>query len=407
MFLHKVENDYFDVLTKKYIHPEQLTEKSRYSLSGDSVYVLDTIRNKINEKEMYVVLTITTSCNLACAYCFENGTIRHAINEKTLSEVIHNIEKYIIENGIKKLHCTLFGGEPLLEEQLVAKFTTVLHEFCKDNEILLTISMTTNGLIANKSLLEKLYQNSLTCVQVTFDGPKEMNNRRRRSRNISVKDPYTTILKNLNTFLSIFDTVNIKYNFDKQNLDEFDIFLNDLSEVVQSQYIGKIVILVEAIQGTHNSHYSYNYRNTDEELAKAYITIISKLVDANIKYRSKIFNTPCMATAPNSFLIDPDGNCSCCISNFQKNELFIGNFSQVTRSRSLSTRTELNRLDLLRSHCRNCDFLAGCWGGCLYELSVNGKECTKNVNCRKNFFEKAVDLFYHEIYLKKGVDKID
>ena len=27
MFLHKVENDYFDVLTKKYIHPEQLTEK--------------------------------------------------------------------------------------------------------------------------------------------------------------------------------------------------------------------------------------------------------------------------------------------------------------------------------------------------------------------------------------------
>ena len=53
MFLHKVENDYFDVLTKKYIHPEQLTEKSRYSLSGDSVYVLDTIRNKINEKEMY------------------------------------------------------------------------------------------------------------------------------------------------------------------------------------------------------------------------------------------------------------------------------------------------------------------------------------------------------------------
>ena len=114
-----------------------------------------------------------------------------------------------------------------------------------------------------------------------------------------------------------------------------------------------------------------------------------------------------MATAPNSFLIDPDGNCSCCISNFQKNELFIGNFSQVTRSRSLSTRTELNRLDLLRSHCRNCDFLAGCWGGCLYELSVNGKECTKNVNCRKNFFEKAVDLFYHEIYLKKGVDKID
>lgn len=297
MFLHKVENDYFDVLTKKYIHPEQLTEKSRYSLSGDSVYVLDTIRNKINEKEMYVVLTITTSCNLACAYCFENGTIRHPINEKTLSEVIHNIEKYIIENGIKKLHCTLFGGEPLLEEQLVAKFTTVLHEFCKDNEILLTISMTTNGLIANKSLLEKLYQNSLTCVQVTFDGPKEMNNRRRRSRNISVKDPYTTILKNLNTFLSIFDTVNIKYNFDKQNLDEFDIFLNDLLEVVQPQYIGKIVILVEAIQGTHNSHYSYNYRNTDEELAKAYITIISKLVDANIKYRSKIFNTPCMATS--------------------------------------------------------------------------------------------------------------
>lgn len=408
MFLYKVGNDYFDVLTKTYISTEELAQKRRYSFVGNQINVLDDIRRAKSFNEMYVVLTITTACNLACAYCFENGTQRHSMSKAVMLSTLDDIKSYASKNKIKKLYCTLFGGEPLLEQAMVDYVTTELHEFCQNNGIALTVSMTTNGLIVNESLFETLHNHSLKTIQITFDGSKEMNNARRKSRFQDIKDPYTTILDNLNVFVRIFDNINIKYNFDKQNISDFEHFLDDLTRVVvDPKDLQKIVILVEPIQGTHHAQYAYNYQNTDKELAVAYIKIISKLIEANINYRSKVFNTPCMATSPNSFLIDPDGNCSCCISNFEQNELSMGKFSDVTYESSVEARNIWNRLDILNKHCKDCEFLAGCWGGCLYDLSVNGHDCRQTVNCRKNFFENVVQLFYKELYLKKGVKRID
>lgn len=407
MFLYQVGNGYFDTLAKTYISGRELEQKKRYLLDGNQIEILDNFRNTVGKDEMYVVLTMTTLCNLSCEYCFENTTIRHSMTYDTVKEVLENIKSYIKENNITRLNCNLFGGEPLLEEKLVSYVSSELYAFCILENVDLNISMTTNGLICNKALLEYLYKHSVKTVQITFDGPKEINNSRRRATSLVSEDPYTTIFENLNTFLSIFDRVNIKYNFDKQNYMMFDIFLSDLLKNVDKLNLNKIVILVEAIQETHQSNYAYHYKNTDRELALAYISILSKLIDLKIKYKSKIFNTPCMATAPNSFLIDPDGKASCCISNFKDNELSLGKFSNMTRATSIEAREKLSRKEILNSHCQKCEFLAACWGGCLYELSVGGKDITKVVNCRRAFYECVVNAFYEEIYLKRGVNKID
>lgn len=97
-----------------------------------------------------------------------------------------------------------------------------------------------------------------------------------------------------------------------------------------------------------------------------------------------------------------DGNSSCCISNFRKNELSLGNFKDITRMKSVGAREVFNRKDILNKHCKKCEFLAACWGGCLYELSVSGQDITKSVNCRRSFYECVVNAFYQDIYLKKG-----
>ena len=131
------------------------------------------------------------------------------------------------------------------------------------------------------------------------------------------------------------------------------------------------------------------------------------ILDKKFKYKSKVFNTPCMATSYNSFLIEPSGYCSCCISNFIQNELSLGKFEDISIEKSYTYRQKLNRIEILDKNCRNCDFLASCWGGCLYELSVCGKQIFENVNCRKQFYKTFLEAFYNEIYLVNGVSRIE
>lgn len=405
MFLYKIGTHYFDVIDKKFIEECDINTKKRYNLQGNPIEVIQKIRSEKNKQSMYIVLTVTTKCNLSCDYCFENSINRHTMKQDDLDNVLKAIKKYLIDNRIMSLNCTLFGGEPMLEMEKVFYIVKELSTFCSSNLIKVSFSMTTNGILYDREYLTTLYNFGLKTIQITFDGTHDINNARRKHKSNSI-DVYKSILKNLNGYLKIFDKVNIKFNFDKENMLEFPAFLRDITNTVIPEYLKKIVFLIEAIQQTHDSPYKSGFANTDRELAMAYISIVKELLEYGLNYKSKVFNTPCMATAKNSYLIDPDGNCACCISNFIDNELRIGNFPDIDVSKSIEKREEYNRIQLLEKHCKECAFLAGCWGGCLYELSVSGKDPICSLNCRKQFYETYVQCFYEEIFLKKGVDRI-
>lgn len=395
------ENMYFDTFSKRYVSKID-KERALEKLNIEQIGIVKELRNC---STLNIVFTITSECDLRCAYCFENHLQRESMSLETAIKLLENIKKYIENNQIKVVECILFGGEPMLNQELLEWFTCELNTYCKNNNIGLSMLLTTNGIIFNKCLMEKLASNGVAGVQLSFDGTELINNRRRCPKDNKC-NPYKEIMNNINKFVEIFNVVSIKYNFDKDNSDEYPAFLNDLKKVV-GEHKDKVSIILETINETPFDEYGMAYDITGKELALQFVKMVKITIEMGFKYVTRIFVSPCMHTSQNSYLIDTRGEAYSCISSFGIEEFKLGNFTENINEISVRKRNEFNKVEKIKKHCSKCSYVPLCWGGCAYVLKTSGKDICKDLQCRKNYFDTLIQTFYEEITLRYGVDKIE
>ena len=104
-------------------------------------------------------ISITSRCNLNCAYCHREG-IKNAESEMQPEEV-ERVIKICSDFGIRKVKIT--GGEPLIRKDVV-EIVSRINAIEKIKEI----SMTTNGMLLEKYALE-LKEAGLKRVNISFD----------------------------------------------------------------------------------------------------------------------------------------------------------------------------------------------------------------------------------------------
>ena len=70
-----------------------------------------------SKKDKYRILT-TTACNAKCPYCYEKGVKSYTMTMETADRVVD----FILEksNGKKVIEIEWFGGEPLLNKNIIA-----------------------------------------------------------------------------------------------------------------------------------------------------------------------------------------------------------------------------------------------------------------------------------------------
>ena len=90
--------------------------------------------------------------------------------------------------------------------------------------------------------------------------------------------------------------------------------------------------------------------------------MIKLTIKKGLKYRTKIFLTPCMHTNYNSYLIDPEGVAYSCISSYGLSEFEIGEFSGNISETSKLKREKYEKLGELKSHYKDCQYIPLCWG---------------------------------------------
>ncbi len=375
----------------------------------DNVDLINTIREHSLKDESYFVITITTKCNLSCAYCFQNGSKRESMSAVNLNKVVNKIVRYVKENNIKIINIDFFGGEPFLETEKIIYATKKLRNLLSENRYKLNISLITNGLHIDSEFLNFCLKSNFTEVQVTFDGTSVVHNKRRKSlksgeNNVQSHNVFETVLKNIPIFSQYFKTVKVKYNIDIETAFFFESFLDELENIIVSKE--NYIIVLEAIQNTTCNDYRKEYKNSSLLLARMYVDCIKLLLDRGFKYKCKAFNTPCMANNVNSFLIKPNLKVSTCISDFNESVLNLGTIELINLKSSKSKRKYLSRTALLKKHCNDCPFLIRCNGGCIYELEANKVDAINSLNCRKEFYFEFLNLFYEEVFIKEGCDQI-
>ena len=127
-----------------------------------------------------LVMNVTNQCNLSCQYCYEFGADKVATPEgkpkfMDWPTAQQSVDYLIRESGERKnIHVTFFGGETLMNFQLLKRVVTYAREKCAGAGKTIDFSLTTNAKLLSTSIIEFLAENAVG-VTVSIDGPKATN----------------------------------------------------------------------------------------------------------------------------------------------------------------------------------------------------------------------------------------
>ncbi|MDD2401746.1 MAG: radical SAM protein [Clostridia bacterium] len=165
----------------------------KYNYVWNEEEVNEIISSRMNS----ITLGITEQCNFRCKYCIYSGSFEnqriHSFKKMSLSTAKKSVE-YLLDHSQKqtlpRVVC-FYGGEPLLHWDLIH---SIIQEYGNQNNTL-QYSITTNGSLLNKEIIEFLIDNNVTLI-ISLDGSKEIHDRN-RVLNETGKGSFDTVWGNI------------------------------------------------------------------------------------------------------------------------------------------------------------------------------------------------------------------
>ena len=127
-------------------------------------------------------LHVAHTCNLDCDYCFASQGKYHGERALMSEEVGRRAIDFLIENSGTRhnLEVDFFGGEPLMNFDVVKK--TVAYARSKEKECgkLFRFTLTTNGMLVDDDVID-FADREMNNVVMSLDGRREVNDRFRKT----------------------------------------------------------------------------------------------------------------------------------------------------------------------------------------------------------------------------------
>ena len=166
---------------------------------------------------------IAHDCNLACQYCFAEEGEYHGRRALMSYEVGKKALDFLIANSgnRKNLEVDFFGGEPLMNWQVVKDLVAYGREQEKLHDKHFRFTLTTNGVLLNDEVKE-FVNKEMDNVVLSLDGRKEVNDKMRPFRNGS--GSYDMIVPKFQKFAESRGQKNyyVRGTFTRNNLDFAD-----------------------------------------------------------------------------------------------------------------------------------------------------------------------------------------
>jgi uncharacterized protein len=180
---------------------------------------------KKNDDVKALCLHVAHSCNLNCAYCFasqgnyqgERALMSFEVGKQALDFLMAH------SGSRKNLEVDFFGGEPLMNWDVVKKLVAYARSREKEAGKNFRFTLTTNGVLVDEEVID-FANREMHNVVMSLDGRKEVNDRFRK--NYAGKGSYDTIVPKFQTFAKARNGRNyyIRGTFTHHNTD----FLRDI-----------------------------------------------------------------------------------------------------------------------------------------------------------------------------------
>lgn len=128
-------------------------------------------------------LHVAHSCNMDCEYCFAGKGEYHGDAGLMSYETGKKAIDYLIENspGRKNIEVDFFGGEPLLNWQVIKKLVDYGRSLEKSTGKNFRFTLTTNGLLIDDDVID-FCNREMSNVVLSLDGSRDTNDRMRKTK---------------------------------------------------------------------------------------------------------------------------------------------------------------------------------------------------------------------------------
>lgn len=403
-------------MVKKYSMPENLaliteSEEEYMELAGNEEVLRELVQGAIDDiaqlkqegalftKDIYeeyikdfkqrstvvkaLCLHIAHDCNLACKYCFaEEGEYKgrralmsYEVGRKALDFLIAS------SGNRKNLEVDFFGGEPLMNWQVVKDLVAYGREQEALHNKKFRFTLTTNGVLLSDEVME-FANREMSNVVLSIDGRKEINDRMRPSRN--GKGSYELILPKFKKLAESRNQNNyyVRGTFTHNNLD----FSEDVKHLAD---LGFKQISVEPVVAQPEEGYAIREEDMPvlfeeyDRLAKLMLEYKKEGKDFNFfHFMIDLTGGPCVAkrlsgcgSGTEYLAVTPWGDLYPCHQFVGIPEYLMGNVDDGIVKPEL--REEFKVCNVYsKEKCRNCFAKFYCSGGC----AANSYQFQGNIN---------------------------
>lgn len=390
--VHLVDEITYDVLD---YYLENTAEKTHRLLEGK--YQLDTIEEvyreirsledngllysvdididefKYNEDNIVkaLCLHVAHDCNLKCRYCFASqGDFKGERSMMTL-ETGKQALKYLAENSgnRRNLEVDFFGGEPLMNFDLVKELVHYGREIEKIYNKNFRFTITTNGVLLDDEKIDFINQH-MDNVVLSIDGRKEVNDYMRST--VSGEGSYDIILPKIKKMVDKRGDKDyyIRGTFTNKNLD----FSKDVLDFYEN---GFKMTSVEPVVTPETEDYAIREEHL-EEILKEYEDFSKEYIEIKKKDKDFLFfhfmidldQGPCIVKrsvgcgAGSEYIaVTPEGHIYPCHQFVGEEEFLMGDIWAGVEKEEL--REKFKKANIYsKEECRNCWARFYCSGGC-------------------------------------------
>lgn len=322
-------------------------------------------------------LLVTDHCNLCCRYCFEEAPVRIEpfrpihMTVETAEQAINLFARMTNKYGDskKKKVIHLYGGEPLVNQKVV-RFAVGHVRVLKNQNILSSaceVAIVTNGTFLTESLAKFFAENGVT-VGVSIDGPREINNLYRQSKNGQL-DVFGSTMKALEHLRKYHAKVGLSVTLTPEVVRHFDRVLDFL--IGQMGWVNGVSLNILHFNPSMSLSSDYYVEATKCQIAAFERFRDVGMYEDRIMRKAEAFITrqPLYAdcgVVGSQLIVAPDGQIGVCQDFVKPRTYFHGsvmNQNVDPVADGLFEQWE-KRSPLFMEACANCPALGICGGGC-------------------------------------------
>lgn len=353
-------------------------------------------------------LHVAHDCNLKCKYCFAaQGNFKGQRSLMDL-ETGKKALKFLCENSgnRKNLEVDFFGGEPLMNFEVVKDLVKYGREIEKDYNKHFRFTITTNGLLLTDDKIDFINEN-MDNVVLSLDGRKEINDPIRPTLND--KGSYDIIVPK---FKKLIESRGDKDYYIRGTFTSFNKdFRNDLLDYYEN---GFKKVSIEPVVTDPKEPYAITEEDLDEilkeyeEFSKDYLAIRKYDKDfLFFHYMIDLNQGPCVVKrmvgcgAGSEYIaVTPEGDIYPCHQFVGEKEFLLGNLDTGITKEDL--RDEFKCANVMnKDECNSCFAKYYCSGGCHANAYFNNGDILKpyEIGCKmeRKRIECAISILANEI----------